>query len=227
MTIRLPMQIRSTLIATAAVLVVSGSAYAAPIAIVNASFETDVKPDGDFTNNTLTGWSIILNCGGGHCAGAVNPTSANYPTTPGDVPDGFNAAYTDGGAGGIISQILTTSILVGETYTLTYEVGNRDQGGPAFAPYTVELLAGGASLASSSTTVSGVAPLVGTWESGTIVYTGQAGDTGDLEIRITGTGQAQFDDFELSSGVIPEPNTALLALVSLLMVRFGVHARRM
>ena len=202
----------------------------ASIAITNFSFETDnAGGDNLFTTTAPTGWTDL----GGGTKGTMNPGSSFYSDadaddgnpsggTLGDMDDNQVFFNVNGGNG--ISQTLADSIVVGNTYTMTVAVGDRDAGSRAtFSGYDIRLLAGGSLVASTSSTVS---PGDGTFTDVSFSYTAEAGDSGllGIELRETngGGGKAvDFDNVRLSFTAVPEPSsTALLSLGGLaLMLR--------
>lgn len=217
---------RSTLltVATAAGLCFAVSASAVPISIVNPSFEMQPLADGVANTGNAAGWTESP---AGGSLGWYNPNQTSYThadivdTNPsggtlGDM-DGKNAAYniSDGGS---LSQILTTSVLVGWDYTLTVAVGDRDAGPrPDFGGYRIDLLDGDSVIATTGNVLA--SPGNGTFTDVSLFYTAQAGDAGLLEIRLTAIGLAgsthatDFDNVRLDA--IPEPGTAMLVLLGL------------
>ena len=179
------------LLCFAGALSLSSALNAASITIGNDSFE-DGNADWIFGTNTST-------------FGVTTSFYANFPTV-GDL-DGATALYNI--SSGTTSQTLTDSIVVGDTYTLTVAVGDRDAGGRAgFAGYDIRLQAGGVDLGGTATLQSSTSPGDGTFTDVTLTYTAQAGDSGLLGISIgtfsAGSGKStDFDNVRLTKGVTP------------------------
>lgn len=121
---------------------------AAPITIVNASFE-DAYQGADVAAGTFpvgpapNGWTVFdpdnVVGGGVQFVGVLNPAGSTF-FAGGSVPDGDNAAllYTGNDTGGFaygIEQSLGTPLLAGTLYTLTVEVGNIATGTGVTPPY--------------------------------------------------------------------------------------------
>jgi hypothetical protein len=141
---------------------------AAPLAIINPSFEF-VDSTGCSGNNKLTagsgnfidsgqqyvagcvdatpfgnvagssGWSVS-----GPDAGALAPATLQYNPLS-RIPDGTTVAFINTGS---IFQVLSSTLQAG-TYSLSVFIGSRNDGAP-LGPYTVELLAGSTVIASDS-----------------------------------------------------------------------------
>ena len=196
--------------------------------VANFSFEADnVGSDNGFNTTTPTGWTNL----GGGAKGTMNPGSDFYSDadavdanpsggTLGDMDD--NQVFFTLNNGGI-SQTLADSIVVGNTYTMTVAVGNRDVGSRlGFSGYDIRLLAGGVLVESTSSTIN---PGDGTFTDVSFSYTAEAGDSGLLSIELWeingGSGKSvEFDNVRLSfAAFVPEPSsTALLGLGGLALI---------
>ncbi len=98
-------------------------AMAAPVSILNASFETQFLLEDTFTNNVLTDWSDSTGCAP-DCFGAFNPGVGNVAFPSGNVPNGNNTAYMVSPGGVPLTQTLSATLLGNTTYTLRVAVGN-------------------------------------------------------------------------------------------------------
>lgn len=150
-----------------ALVLISGSAAAATVTIVNPSFEDPALADGGYTSGSIAGWSAA----GSAARGVLNPT----PTLLVAPPDGVQVGYLDGGGSAVsISQTLTAVLVAGEIYVLQADFAYRLNccNTPSF---TLALLAGGSEVASftggpadgfsntafKTATVNFIAPTVG------------------------------------------------------------------
>ena len=197
----------------------AGTACATPITIDNASFESpDISAVPHYTSPIAGIWVTYLDdWTGTYAAGTLRPMNAEFNE---DVPDGAQIAYTNGPA---ISQTLTEELAANTLYTLSVYVGTRVD--TTFAGYSIDLLAGGVSLANINSN-SSLAPARGDWElvtlsylSPSVVSPGQV-----LGIRLDdlvdaglyGGTQVNFDMISLdataqgSGTPVPEPATMLL-----------------
>ena len=190
----------------AATLVLAGPhsnlALADLLTVVNPSFEAQILSDGGFSVGSPTGWTAT------NFTGIFNPATAHFP---GEAPDGFNTAFSNGGD---ISQTLNSAVTENTAYTLLVEVGNRLD--LPFPLYRVQLLADGVLLAEDNNSLS---PGNGEFLTSTVEFEALAGNPslgGTLEIRLRGTGtQTNFDNVRLDATTIPEPSAlSLLAMVA-------------
>ena len=151
---------------------------------------------GSFMN--IPGWNITGQ------AGTWNPRPTSYNPTDQDYSGG-NIAWINSG---YISQVLPYDLTDGHLYTLNADVGYRlttDCPLCGFRDYTIELLAGGVSLASTLGTGT-----EGEWDSVSLTYLASASG-GPLEIRLYTSGiQTNFDNVGLSNTAVPEPATFML-----------------
>lgn len=180
------------------------------ITVLNNSFEDQTFADGVFSTGTVTSWTK-----NGGTTGVFNPGIKFYSNTAistgpiGDM-DGQNAVFLAGNTVSSVSQILSETIVVGETYTLTVAVGNRDVGGKSgFAGYDIKLLAGGVEVANTN----GELLTDATFTDVSLVYVAQSGDSGALEIQLGSSSLAStstsvdFDNVRLTTTdiVVVEP----------------------
>jgi maltose 6'-phosphate phosphatase len=180
-------------------------AFPDDISINNPSFEAPKQAsDGDTNTGAVSGWSES-----GGTIGNFNVSTDDYTTTDSTDSNGgvvgsmdsTNALYFASTANESVSQTLSESIVVGNTYELTVAVGDRDNGGDAgFAGYTLQLRDGDHVL---KTVSSNASPVDGTFTDVVLTYTAQAGDSGALGITIgttnAGAGRAtDFDDVRLN-----------------------------
>ena len=202
----------------------SSVAWADSILVQNASFELVANPPGlnqtcagtgcafnDVANGPIPGWTPSFNAS----AGSFQPgSSTTYFNTA--LPDGNIVAYINSGS---ISQTLGVSILPDSIYTLSVDVGRRND--VAGVNYSLNLLAGSNAFCTQSGSNSTIA--AGTFSEITLICTtGASVPAGLLGIELTGASrQVNFDDVQLSvtsaAVVTPEPGTLALTFVSLLV----------
>jgi hypothetical protein len=157
--------------------------WGATIAIVNPGFEADIIPDGT-TTAISSGWT--------GAEVAFNPTTDHFVS---EAPEGFNTAAINFGS---ISQNLSTTVILGQTYILQVEVGNRLD--TAFPGYAVELLAGGNSVGIENV----LNPTAGTFLTSTVSWTADNFDGLNLGIQLSSNEvQTNFDDVRLNAVPIP------------------------
>lgn len=181
-----------------ALLILTGNlAWAAPIAVLNPSFEAQSLTIQEFTVGVLTDWNAP------GAQGAFRPSAFQFnggnpqglQTDPAvGIPDGVNVAYSNGGT---ISQVLGDTLTAGLLYTLMVDVGSRlDLPSPG---YVVQLLAGGEVLDSTSAPT----PVIGQFVTATVSFLAPANhpDLGKpLEIRLLTDGQQNdFDNVRLDA----------------------------
>lgn len=118
-------------------IVVCGSVGAAPVSIVNASFETPALSDNGFVNG-INGWIG----GGTGAAGIFNPLAGQVATPS----DGVQVAFLNGGNPTSATQMLSTVLVAGEAYVLQADFAYRANNDPA--SFSLALLAGASEVAS-------------------------------------------------------------------------------
>ena len=190
------------------------AAGAAPVAIVNAGFETPSLVDSQAIF-TVAGW---VNSGD---SGTFDPHAAALAS---GAPEGENVAFASHGSP-TISQILGATAQANTLYTLTMLVGHRLDT-HSFGGYQSELWAGGTMLAQDNNSLS---PPEGQFLLSMIQYFVAAGDPvagSALQIRFRSLGyQTVFDDVRLDAVErVPEP--ALLALLGVGGVAVARRIRR-
>lgn len=205
--------------------VLSTSAFAGTLPIINAGFEDKILSDGQWEYG-VPGWELLNPISGDY--GTWNPDNTGniFYGYGGLAPEGQNVAYTsevetttDVFVEGGMRQVLAATLAANTEYVLTVSVGNSyyyEWGGG----YKVQLLAGGILLNEDD---NSIAIATDTFEVSTVIWdsTGvAAGYIGlPLEIRLiakAGNGEVDFDNVQL----VPEPATmALFGLGGLLLAR--------
>jgi hypothetical protein len=195
------------------------SAFADVVTVDNPSFET--LPAGGLPIGCGTGCSYSVAAipgwinGGG--SGQFQPGSVdgnfayfNY------VPDGITVAYSNGGT---ISQTVGPTVEDGITYTLTVDIGVRNDDQPYVG--TADLMLGGTVCGAT-----GTAPSPGDWSPYTATCTGTLGEVGDpITIQLNSVGdQGDFDEVGLSA--TPEPSTLTLFGSGLLAMAYLFRRKR-
>jgi hypothetical protein len=188
--------------------ILSASAGAEEVAIINAGFEDPSLGGNEYTGFAPPGWSQI---GSGE-VGAWHVTVADFD--PVVAPEGQNVgyAYQDGvtNMANGLAQVLAETLEDDKQYTLTVEVGNSWN--YYWPGYSVQLLAGGTIIAEDYNTVW---PNYMKWDTSTVVYTYDPDDSGlvgqPLEIRLLNLGintdgtaidnafEVEFDDVKLNA----------------------------
>jgi len=198
-----------------------------PIAIANATFESDALASGGFTT-TPTSWTCTPGANPGvDICGVYHFTSSQY--TVADPDGGVNVAFSNGGT---LTQTLTTNLALSTLYTLHVSLGRRLDS--TFSSYLIELLAGSTVIATDNT---GLNPASGQFLVSTLTYNSGASNVlagQPLGILLKGNsgGQPNFDALSLDgTATVPEPRTEAfcligLALICALRLRGGVSIRR-
>ena len=205
---------RTILLACLAGMTFMSLSDAATISINNHSFEANVYGSPGGSSSANTGWDEPA----GATSGTGRTAVSQYDEPPG-IPDGVNYAYTNGT--GYLSQTLATTLQINTVYTLTVAVGDRkDLTAPG---YGIELWAGTTLIASDYHTDSGNSlPANGTWKDVVASYTSSASDPNagqSLQIRLRGYGvQTNYDNVRLDGTLVPEPSSALLGGLGLLLM---------
>jgi len=210
----------TTTLALAVMLGLAGSAGAAAITVANHSFEADDLIDGHDSGALPTGWSKS----GGAAVGYLDRNSGAYSTailpTP-DNTDGEQLAWSNFGG---FYQVLSDVLEADTTYTLTVDVGDRNNTG---FPGAVLRLGSGVTFASNllaPTVVSNTTPDAN-WETWQTTFTTGAAPAGlddPLRVELVDLGGVQvlFDNVRLNA--VPEPAT----LGMLVIGGVGVLLRR-
>jgi hapalindole biogenesis HpiC1 cyclase-like protein len=208
--------------------ILSGTAWADNIPIVNASFETLgaslAQPCGTgcaYNYGPITGWtSTALG------AGSFQPGSLFT-----SIPGGSLIAFVT--PTNTLTQTLTgTSVLANSTYTLNVSVGDR--AGEANGNYTLSLdtIVGGVTSTLCSFTGNAANIASGTFQVEGCSYTSKSTvPSGNLFLQFTAnTGQLDVDNVSLSvqsaSTSVPEPSSALLSSVGMLFLVATMMVRR-
>lgn len=194
---------RYGVLATVVLLVGSGYSPARGgfIPVVNAGFENPVVGEGLSSSGAVPGWVRL-----GTSFTIINPTAVMFS---GQAPEGENIAELAGASS--LTQTLSATLDVNTTYTLTAQVGDRTL--LTFAGYSVELLAGGTVIASST---DAFVPANGTFSLATVTYTTGVADphlgtTLGIRLRATdatfsGLRRTYFDDVKLFADTPGTPN---------------------
>jgi hypothetical protein len=139
------------------------------------------------------------------------------------VPNGVTVAYSNGGT---ISQIVGATVQNGVTYTLTVDIGDRNDGYPYVG--TADLMLG-----TTPCAAAGSAPTPGNWSVFTATCIGTSAeeeeDGGAITIQLNSVGdQGDFDAVALTDSVstIPEPSTLTLFGSGLLAMAYLFRRKR-
>jgi len=183
-------------------------AQAAPIVVLNASFETlpgsglnHPNPDGPFSDGPIPSWGES----GTGATGQYQPNTNAFSVQD----DGPTVAYSNSGT--IFQDV--TNVVANTTYTLMVDIGNRIDTGD-FA--SADLLVNGVRYAATGTTAA-----KGLFATFTATYAALPGDVGDpIRIELVSTGgQADFDNVRMdavsNASPVPEPVPTMLLFVGL------------
>ncbi|HET7108892.1 MAG TPA: PEP-CTERM sorting domain-containing protein [Candidatus Acidoferrum sp.] len=200
--------------------ILSSTAWADNIPIVNASFETLGAP-------------LSTPCGTG-CAYNLGPIPG-WTTTAGAgswMPGSFFSAIPDGSLVGFVNasnsltQTLTgNSVLANSTYTMNVYVGDRTDNLNGTYTLSLDTILGG--VTSTLCTFSGNASSIphGTFQLEGCTYTSGASGLpdGDLFLKFTATNGGQLDVDNVSLTVqsptgVPEPSTILMVSIGMLLL---------
>jgi len=197
------------------------SSWAATITVTNPSFET--LPNGPLPNSCGTGcaYSVDGVIPGWTTAGDTGLFQPGPPATTtflNSVPDGVTVAYANAGT---ISQTVGTLVQLGVVYTLTVDVGVRND---MADPGTEALVING-----NTIFATGVLPTPGNFSTFTATYTGLAADVGQaITIQLSSASkEGVFDNVQLSDSTpsrVPEP--ASMTLMGLATLAGAIMIRR-
>ena len=190
----------------------AATANAGSLTVLNPSFE--IPPAGGFP--FTAGCDSVPGCMYSEAAGSI-PGWVNGPISgqwqPGNtpnpffflsLPDGPTVGYTNGPS---ITQTISAAAVAGETYTLTVDVGYRQD--LISLPFVQLMVGANSTLATPATTP---VEQSSDWYLYTAVYKATAADAGHPITIVLGlnpgisNGQADFDAVGLS-GSVPEPTT--------------------
>lgn len=220
-------------IVAASALAAFGGLQAAPLFVVNYSFEDDVAPVGGVNQFVPTGWSSFGQIGGSDI-GSQNPTNGQFsPNNPFPFPaQGNQFAYVNvfpenpNPSSGIFQDL--GALQPNTIYTLTVAIGSRAD--RINSPGIISLYSGFDPVGGTLLATGGGIPAIqNTWEDYTISFTTGSIVSDNLIISLSvlpaGTIQAAFDNVRLDATAVPEPSTvAMLALGGLAAV--GLVRRR-
>lgn len=189
---------------------------AAPIAITNSGFESQILPDANYITSVPTGWTVDF----GTMYGVWNPDNSWFP---GGLPEETNIAWLHQAG---ISQTLADVYQPGLDYQLSVYVGRWIDTPPDF---TIAFMAGGDTLASLTRSAS-VIPR-NTFSLFTLDL--PALSPGDprlgtpIRIALSSTGrEVDFDALSLEANPIPEPATWTLLAAGAALLALRLHRRR-
>ena len=179
------------------------------ILVNNSSFET-LPTEGVSSACPGTGCAYDIGAISGWVSSGVSGqfqagTSGTYFNS---LPDGPTSAFSNGGT---ISQTVTPTVVLGQTYELLVDIGWRLDA-PALTG-SADLLING-----NRYTATSLAPVVrGTFDTFAVIYTATLADVGHsitIELQ-SSAGQSNFDNVQLLEDA-PEPATFLLIAPALL-----------
>ncbi len=216
-------KLQRNLLLFATLAIAAAPAFASPIFVSNASFETlpvgglaytDCATNCSYSIDAIPGWVTAGKAGQWQPG---SPANAQYFTS---LSDGPTSAF-ESTPGAIISQTVGPSVVVGQVYVLSVDLGFRLDSN--IFPAWVDLLING-----NRYVATGVAPAHGTFGTFIATYTGLLADAGQsitIELQATDS-QANFDNVRLDEfAPAPEPASFLLLGSALLVVacRRGVR----
>lgn len=207
-------KIKTTMSLAASLALASSANAATMITVLNASFEDTAANDGSAVSDTVVSWTGTGSFGTQDFNTSVN--TSNLPVAT----DGEQHAYTNGTNNGLgtLSQVTGHTIVAGETYTLTVDVGQVH----AFSGSEARIWLFG-NTGGVGTNFAENAGIVANNQGGylvnqTVTFTAGAGEAGQsLGIAISGgtnttqgVRQVLFDNVRLEFDVVPEPSSAAL-----------------
>jgi uncharacterized protein (TIGR03382 family) len=210
------------------------SAQAAPVTILNYSFETPiVATDGTFvtapgaSGANFNSWGWFKTTGSGfQDYGIENQGSGAYTGAAGSgTPlggDGINNCFLNQSlTGGALVNIYQDvgSLLPNTIYTLTVAIGQRlDRVNGSATIGLIDTASGNANPWGTGTllnSTTGVSSVAGSFQDFTTTFTTGSSVSGDLYVGAQylgdGTIQASVDNFRLDASPVPEPGTMALA----------------
>lgn len=203
------------------------------VVVANPGFEDPAIPDGTFaTTAAPPGWSNygFIESFAGRDVGVLNPAGTTLYSQP--APEGSNVAVvfllTGGPTESGIQQTLSERLEAGMTYTLRVNVGNiSPEGAPfnfaGFPGYRVDLLAGGAVVATDNNTLL---PDEGTFLESTVsLVVGESHPRlgQELGIRLVSLDgpagiEVNFDNVRLEATAVPEPGGLALTASGMVLL---------
>lgn len=207
-------------------------AEAAPIAIVNPSFEDDSTDTGTHNMIPTTGWTHSVPVSTTFQMGTYNVTSGGSFA---NIPHGTGTVWMN--ATGSMSQVLPTTLAGGGNYNLSAYVGLRSNNVIAGHLYALQLWAGGVFLneVSGETTLAdqGTFRQISlTYQAPAVVAPGQ-----NLEIRLVHRSASSFYpqlawdlvalDGPIDEPAVPEPASMTITAMGLLLGLTWRRSRRM
>lgn len=214
----------------------SSDSLATLVPVVNHSFETNQIPgDGNtatFADDTISGapsgWTNTI--GGINNRGPGSFFNSRIASTP-DPSDSPREQMAWSNGGGYMFQTLSTNLLAGVQYTLTIDIGDRND--TPFGGADIRLGAGSSQGVNvmMPVTSSTPTPADGNWSTWVFQYVALGTTPGvgtPLRIELHSNGvQTLFDNVRLDAQAIPEASPALmLAVVTFGIVGTGLWTRR-
>ncbi|MCC7351327.1 MAG: PEP-CTERM sorting domain-containing protein [Phycisphaerales bacterium] len=218
--------IRSITLGAAAIGIISVVAQAAPITILNPSFED--------RNTNYNPWAFRMVTGTDSWTEDTGNVYVEYTgASLGGTQDGLNDVLFDQGAYGKFHQTLTASVDTSKTYELKW-LGGTISTGTVQGGYIVRLYAGANVVASLVQNPGDLS--VGTLSEKTLNYTPQPADSGLFKIEVerlglsgpqsgSVNGYVNVDNFRMNETAVPEP--ASMALLGLGASALVMRRRRM
>ena len=205
--------------------VLSGTAWADNIPIVNPSFET---PAGPFSNPCGTGCSYSVGSFTGWTT--LNGGEWQPGTYFSSIPDGSQIGYTNA-TRSLTQDLAGQSVAANSLYTFSFYVGNRNDGQSGLYTISLDTLLGGvtSTLCTVTGNANGGSIKLGTFLQESCNYTsgGSGLPGGDLFLVFTAnSGQLDVDNVSLTVQSVREPSSVLLLGVGMLLLVATLIARR-